>query len=184
MRSVTQVSSPIWKASSLGNNPHPLGQGVKSSLCQQCWRLVPSASPCFSQKPIPGLCWALVVTLGLNLIFFCLLSIQNIWNNMRSVSQPAILWARFCGHVLHLLEFGFGPAGCLRIHELPESSAREVLRCGWWGLEKKGEWKLLKVISVSVVLTQTGLGKSLTKCGCGSADLCVCTRSLLSSEYR
>lgn len=144
MRSVTQVSSPIWKASSLGNNPHPLGQGVKSSLCQQCWRLVPSASPCFSQKPIPGLCWALVVTLGLNLIFFCLLSIQNIWNNMRSVSQPAILWARFCGHVLHLLEFGFGPAGCLRIHELPESSAREVLRCGWWGLEKKGEWKTVE----------------------------------------
>lgn len=69
MRSVTQVSSPMWKASSPGNDPHPLGQAVKSSLCQQCWRLIPSASPCFPQKPIPLLCWALVVTLGLNWIF-------------------------------------------------------------------------------------------------------------------
>lgn len=184
MRSVTQVSSPMWKASSPGNDPHSLGQAVKSSLCQLCWRLIPSASPCFPQKPIPLLCWALVVTLGLNLIFFGLLSIQNIGNSMRSVSQPAVSWAWFCGHVLHPLEFGFGPAGCLRIHELLESSAREVLRCGWWWLEKKGEWKLLKVFAVSLVLTQSGLGKSLTKCGCGSADLCVCTRSVLSSAYR
>lgn len=98
MRSVTQVSPLVWKASCPGNDPHPLGQGVKSSLCQQCWRLVPSASPHFPQKPIPALRWALVVTLGLS-NFFGLLSVQNVWNSMKTVSQPAILWAWFCVHV-------------------------------------------------------------------------------------
>lgn len=107
MRSVTQVSSPVWKVSSPGNDPHPLGQGVKHSLCQQCWRFVPFASPCFPQKPFPGLWWALMV---LNFLG-SLLSVQNVEITWGLCHSLIFCGCDSVGKVLHLLGFGLGPAG-------------------------------------------------------------------------